>query len=113
MEMAFRETVCEAKERGQTVFLSSHILSEVEAVCDRVGILRQGRLVDQGRLAEPRHLSAQTVEVDAEASSGSRGPLEPVDPGESGNIGEQLRCGGGCGPGVVAVELRAWPHRRQ
>ncbi len=42
MEMAFRETVLEAKERGQTVFLSSHILSEVEALCDRVGILRDG-----------------------------------------------------------------------
>jgi ABC-2 type transport system ATP-binding protein len=63
MEMAFRETVREAKERGQTVFLSSHILSEVEAVCDRVGILRQGKLVDQGKLADLRHLSAQTVEV--------------------------------------------------
>jgi len=63
MEMAFRETVREAKERGQTVFLSSHILSEVEAVCDRVGILRGGRLVDQGTLAELRHLGAQTIEV--------------------------------------------------
>jgi ABC-2 type transport system ATP-binding protein len=63
MEMAFRETVLEAKERGQTVFLSSHILSEVEALCDRVGILREGRLADQGTLAELRHLSAQTVEV--------------------------------------------------
>ncbi len=63
MEMAFRETVLEAKERGQTVFLSSHILSEVEAVCDRVGILRNGRLVDEGTLAELRHLSAQTVDV--------------------------------------------------
>jgi ABC-2 type transport system ATP-binding protein len=63
MEMAFRETVREAKARGQTVFLSSHILSEVEAVCDRVGILRGGRLVDEGTLAELRHLGAQTVEV--------------------------------------------------
>ncbi len=63
MEMAFRECVKEAKERGQTVFLSSHILSEVEAVCDRIGILRDGRLVDQGTLEELRHLSAQTVEV--------------------------------------------------
>jgi ABC-2 type transport system ATP-binding protein len=61
MEMAFRQTVMEAKERGQTVFLSSHLLSEVEAVCDRVGILRQGRLVDEGTLAELRHLSAQTA----------------------------------------------------
>ena len=63
MEMAFRECVHEAKERGQTVFLSSHILSEVEALCDRVGILREGRLVDEGTLAELRHLGAQTVEV--------------------------------------------------
>jgi len=63
MEVAFRETVLEAKEREQTVFLSSHILSEVEALCDRVGILRSGRLVDEGTLAELRHLSARTLEV--------------------------------------------------
>jgi ABC-2 type transport system ATP-binding protein len=63
MEVAFRETVREAKQRGQTIFLSSHILSEVEALCDRVGILRAGRLVDEGTLSQLRHLSAQTVEV--------------------------------------------------
>jgi ABC-2 type transport system ATP-binding protein len=63
MKMAFRESVSEAKERGQTAFLSSHILSEVEATCDRVGILREGRLVDEGTLEGLRHLSAQTVEV--------------------------------------------------
>ena len=50
MEMAFRDCIEEAKARGQTVFLSSHILSEVEALCDRVGILRQGKLVDEGTL---------------------------------------------------------------
>jgi ABC-2 type transport system ATP-binding protein len=38
MEVAFRESVLEAKARGQAVFLSSHILAEVEALCDRVGI---------------------------------------------------------------------------
>jgi ABC-2 type transport system ATP-binding protein len=63
MEVAFRETVNEAKDRGQAVFLSSHILSEVEALCDRVGILRDGRLVDEGTLAELRHLHAETIEV--------------------------------------------------
>ena len=63
MEVAFRDTVHEAKERGQTIFLSSHILSEVEGLCDRVGILRNARLVDEGTLDELRHLSAQTVEV--------------------------------------------------
>ena len=51
MEVAFRDCIEEAKARGQTVFLSSHILSEVEALCDRVGILKDGRLVDEGTLA--------------------------------------------------------------
>jgi ABC-2 type transport system ATP-binding protein len=63
MEVAFRDSVMEAKKRGQTVFLSSHILSEVEALCDRVGILRSGRLVDQGTLSELKHLTAQTIDV--------------------------------------------------
>jgi ABC-2 type transport system ATP-binding protein len=64
MERVFRECMTEARERGQTVFLSSHILSEVEAVCDRVAILRQGRLVEVGTLAEMRHLSALQVEAE-------------------------------------------------
>ena len=63
MEQAFRLSIREAKGRGQTVFLSSHILSEVEALCDRVGILRAGRLVEMGTLSDMRHLSALTVEV--------------------------------------------------
>jgi ABC-2 type transport system ATP-binding protein len=61
MEQVFRTCIGEARERGQTVFLSSHILSEVEAVCDRVAILREGRLVELGTLAELRHLSAVLV----------------------------------------------------
>lgn len=48
---------------GQTVLLSSHILSEVEALCDRVAILRAGRLVEVGTLAEMRHLSAVSIEA--------------------------------------------------
>jgi ABC-2 type transport system ATP-binding protein len=63
MEEAFRLSVREARDRGQTVFLSSHILSEVEALCDRVGILRAGKLVEMGSLAQLRHLSALTVQV--------------------------------------------------
>lgn len=63
MEQAFRESVLEAKQNGQTVFLSSHILDEVEALCDRVAILRAGKLVEQGTLGEMRHLSALTVEA--------------------------------------------------
>lgn len=63
MEQAFRDTVLEAKAAGQTVFLSSHILEEVEALCDRVAILRAGHLIELGTLAQMRHLSAVTVEA--------------------------------------------------
>jgi len=62
-EQEFRHCITEARERGQTIFLSSHILSEVEALCDQVGILRDGRLVEMGTLSDMRHLSARTVEV--------------------------------------------------
>ena len=63
MERVFRECIREAKREGQTVFLSSHILSEVEALCHRVAILRLGELLEIGTLAELRHLSALTVEA--------------------------------------------------
>ncbi len=63
MEQVFRSCVREARERGQTVFLSSHILSEVEALCDRVAILRHGRLVELGTLDQLRHLAALTVDA--------------------------------------------------
>jgi ABC-2 type transport system ATP-binding protein len=63
MEQAFRTSIHEATARGQTVFLSSHSMSEVEALCDRVAILRDGALVELGTLAELRHLSATLVEV--------------------------------------------------
>src|SRR4051795_4361963 len=48
MEQEFRGCVREAKDRAQTIFLSSHILSEVEALCDRIGILREGVLIEEG-----------------------------------------------------------------
>lgn len=67
MEQTFRECVLEAKQRGQTIFLSSHILDEVEALCDRVAILRAGTLVEIGTLAEMRHLSALTVQATFDA----------------------------------------------
>jgi ABC-2 type transport system ATP-binding protein len=63
MEQAFRHCIHEARDRGQTVFLSSHMMSEVEALCDRVGILREGRLIEMGSLAQMRHLSALSVEA--------------------------------------------------
>jgi ABC-2 type transport system ATP-binding protein len=68
MEQQFRVCMSEAKERGQTVFLSSHILSEVEAVADRVAILREGVLVESGTMNELRIASSVTVELTFSAS---------------------------------------------
>ncbi|MFJ5827855.1 ATP-binding cassette domain-containing protein [Streptomyces sp. NPDC093089] len=61
MEEVFRSCVEEARDRGRTVLLSSHILSEVEALCDRVSIVRKGRTVESGSLAELRHLTRTSV----------------------------------------------------
>lgn len=63
MAKVFRDEVQTAKENGQTVFLSSHMLEEVEELCDRVAVLRAGKLVELGTLEELRHLSAVTVEA--------------------------------------------------
>jgi ABC-2 type transport system ATP-binding protein len=64
MEREFRRCIGEAAERGQTVFLSSHQLAEVEAVCERVGILRSGRLVEVAGMADLRRLRRSEVVVD-------------------------------------------------
>ncbi|MGV9560220.1 ABC transporter ATP-binding protein [Streptomyces sp. NPDC003401] len=61
MEEVFRRCVAEERERGRTVLLSSHILSEVEELCDRVSIIRRGRTVETGSLADLRHLARTTV----------------------------------------------------
>jgi len=63
MERQFRGCIAEAKAAGQTALLSSHILSEVEALCDRVAILRAGELLEIGTLAEMRHLTALSIEA--------------------------------------------------
>ncbi|MGY1832364.1 ATP-binding cassette domain-containing protein [Geodermatophilus sp. SYSU D01180] len=63
MEREFRACIAEAAARGQAVFLSSHQLAEVEAVCSRVGILRAGRLVEVAGLAELRRLRRSEVTV--------------------------------------------------
>ena len=61
MEQVFRECIREARANGQTVILSTHILSEVEAVCDHVAMLRAGRLIETGRLDVLRGLAAMHV----------------------------------------------------
>jgi ABC-2 type transport system ATP-binding protein len=61
MEAVFRACVEEERGRGRTVLLSSHILSEVEALCDRVTIIRTGRAVETGTLADLRHLTRTSI----------------------------------------------------
>jgi len=64
MEEVFRQVVREDLQReGRTVLLSSHILAEVEALCDRVTIIRDGRAVETGTLAEMRHLTRTSIVV--------------------------------------------------
>jgi ABC-2 type transport system ATP-binding protein len=103
MEKVFRDCVTTAKERGQAVFLSSHILSEVEAVCDRVGILKEGKLVDQGTLAELRHLSAQTMDVTFAGQAPELPPLPGVHVQQAGPNALRFEVTGSVGPVVTAL----------
>jgi ABC-2 type transport system ATP-binding protein len=65
MEEVFREVILQEKRRGdRTVLLSSHILSEVEALCDRLTIIRAGRAVESGTLADLRHLTRTTIRAE-------------------------------------------------
>ncbi|GAB2748709.1 ABC transporter ATP-binding protein [Salinifilum aidingensis] len=70
LEAVFQECIREQTAEGRTVLLSSHILAQVEALCDRVSIVRAGRTVEAGTLGELRHLTRTTVEVE------TRTPLE-------------------------------------
>jgi ABC-2 type transport system ATP-binding protein len=74
MENVFRECVNEERDNGRTVLLSSHILAEVEALCDRVSIIRDGRVVDTGTLAELRHLARSSITVEL-----AQPPVDLVD----------------------------------
>jgi ABC-2 type transport system ATP-binding protein len=64
METVFRQCIEEIRGAGRTVLLSSHILAEVEALCDRVSIIRAGRTVERGTLAELRHLTRTSIDVE-------------------------------------------------
>ncbi|BCJ49365.1 tetronasin ABC transporter ATP-binding protein [Actinoplanes sp. NBRC 14428] len=64
MESVFQQCIQEVKEQGRTVLLSSHILAEVEALCDRMSIIRMGRTVESGTLTELRHLTRTSIAVE-------------------------------------------------
>jgi ABC-2 type transport system ATP-binding protein len=90
MEDSFRRVVSEELHNGRTILLSSHILAEVEALCDRVSIIRAGRIVESGTLAAMRHLTRTTIE--AEVASPPIGLAEV--PGVHGVLidGNRVRC---------------------
>lgn len=67
MEAVFQDAISDRKASGTTVLLSSHILSEVEALCDRVSIIRAGTVVETGTLSELRHLTRTSVEAELDA----------------------------------------------
>jgi len=64
MEEVFRQCVAEVRQAGKTVLLSSHILAEVEALCDRISIINEGTIVESGTLAELQHLTRISVTVE-------------------------------------------------
>jgi ABC-2 type transport system ATP-binding protein len=63
MERVFQEYVLEVKAAGKSVLLSSHILSEVEKVCDQVSIIREGKIIETGTLSEMRHLTRTKLTI--------------------------------------------------
>lgn len=78
MEAVFTEELRAAKARGRSVLLSSHILHEVEKVCDTVTIIRAGRSVESGTLTELRHLTRSTVDAVVDGDTGALAALPGV-----------------------------------
>jgi len=95
MEAMFRQCAEEERARGRTILLSSHILSEVEALCDRVTIIRAGRTVETGTLADLRHLTRTSIAAELSGHASGLADLAGVhdlvaDPAQDG--GSRVRC---------------------
>lgn len=79
MENIFQQCVAEARDRGVTVLLSSHILAETEALCERVTIIRAGRTVESGALADLRHLSRTSIKAELVGDPGDLSHIRGVE----------------------------------
>jgi ABC-2 type transport system ATP-binding protein len=95
MESVFRQCAEEERSRGRTMLLSSHILSEVEALCDRVTIIRAGRTIETGTLAGLRQLTRTSIAAELAGPANGLADLPgvhhlTVDPGQDG--GSRVRC---------------------
>src|SRR6185437_12468191 len=114
MEAAFRECVNDERHDGRTILLSSHILAEAEALADRVTIIREGRAVETGTLAEMRHLTRESVDAELArpADRGGR-PLAHLPSAHArGTVPASLfdRTGDGRSPGMT-ISRAAWTPR--
>ncbi|WP_428965292.1 ABC transporter ATP-binding protein [Micromonospora fluostatini] len=85
MESVFQDEVRRFSRAGGTVLLSSHVLAEVEALCDRVSIIREGRTVESGTLTELRHLTRTSVTVETERPLTGLDRLPGVNPVDVGD----------------------------
>lgn len=78
MERVFQECVLDAKREGKSVLLSSHILSEVERLCDKVAIIREGQIIETGTLTELRHLTRTILHVETKEAMNSLSAVKGV-----------------------------------
>jgi ABC-2 type transport system ATP-binding protein len=78
MEEVFRQCIEEERQRDRTVLLSSHILSEVEALCDRISIIRRGKVVETGTLGDLRHLTRTSIQAELAGSPNGLAELPGV-----------------------------------
>ncbi|MFK4090824.1 ATP-binding cassette domain-containing protein [Kribbella sp. NPDC020789] len=78
MEEVFRQCIEEERQRDRTVLLSSHILSEVEALCDRISIIRRGKVVESGTLSDLRHLTRTSIQAELASSPNGLASLPGV-----------------------------------
>lgn len=108
MENVFQQCVTEARDRGATVLLSSHILAETEALCDRITIIRSGKTVESGTLESMRHLSRTSIKAEMDSDPGDVSRISGVEDVrfdghtlhaqvDSGSIGELIRVLGDAG----------------
>ena len=93
METVFQDCMEEERTAGRTVLLSSHILAEAEKLCDRLSIIREGRVVETGTLAEMRHLTRTLVHADLERPAAGLDKLAGVhDLQVNGTDGTRVSC---------------------
>ena len=90
MEEVFRQVIEEDRQQDRTVLLSSHILSEVEALCDRISIIRKGKVVETGTLADLRHLTRTSIQAELASSPNGLAQLPGVH--DLDVQGNRVRC---------------------